>query len=99
METRVRTCLSATKSRLKHLKERREKLSVQEKQNEESLQRTQNEVKMMEGTNGSFDVQSFLNVYEKCFSNELLAQGLQQQCKYYKKCLQNYETQRKREKR
>ena len=99
VETRVRKCLSATKSRLKHLKERREKLTVQEKQNDEWLHRTQDEIKMMEGANGSFNVQSFLNVYEKSCSNELLVQGSQQQCKYYKKCLQNYETQRKREKR
>jgi hypothetical protein len=99
VETRVRKCLSATKSRLKHLKERREKLNEQAKQNEEWLLRTQDEIKMMDAANGSFNVQTFLNVYETCCSNELHVKELQQECKYYKKCLQNYESQRKREKR
>ena len=75
------------------------KLNEQAKQNEEWLHRTQDEIKMMDGVDGSFNVQSFLNVYETSCSNELLALELRQECKYYKKCLHNYESQRKREKR
>ena len=99
VETKVKKCLSATKSRLKNLKERREKLNEQAKQNEEWLQRTQDEMKMMESTNSSFNAQSLLNTYETSCSNELLAKELQQECKYYKKCVKNYELQRKREKK
>lgn len=99
VETKVRKCLSSTKSRLKHLEERKEKLNNQEKRNDEWLQRTQNDLKMLDSGSGSVDAISFLNVYENSCSNELLAKGLKQECKYYKKCMQNYESQSKREKR
>lgn len=100
VETRVRKCLSATKSRLKHLKERREKLNEQAKENEDWLQRTEQEMKLIDpSVDDSFNARSFLNVFETSCANELLAKELKQECKYYKKCLQNYESQRKREKR
>ncbi|XP_028408908.1 kinesin-like protein KIF18A [Dendronephthya gigantea] len=100
VETRVRKCLSATKSRLKHLKERRDKLNEQAKENEDWLRRTEEEINLIDApVDDSFNSRTFLNVYETSCANELIAKELKQECKYYKKCLQNHESQRKREKR
>ena len=96
----MRKCLSATESRVKYLKERKDKLEGQLRQNDEWLQRTHNEVKMFATNDGTDSVSAMvLSVYETSCNNELKHKELQQQCKYYKKCREKYESQRKREKR
>ncbi|XP_046863402.1 kinesin-like protein KIF18A [Xenia sp. Carnegie-2017] len=99
VETKVRKCLSATKSRIRHLRERREKLNEQARENSEWLRRTQNDFKIIESLQCSMDMLSFLTVYETSCRNKIQADELMQEAKYYKKCIKNYELHRKREKR
>ena len=84
------------------MKERKDKLNKQLQQNEQWLKRTQDEIKLFENEDSNGDTgetESYFTVYQASCSYQLKSNELQQECKYYKKSLQNYEAQRKREKR